>query len=509
MSKKPTVLLIMDGFGLAPAGEANAISCADTPRLDELFAAWPNTQLQASGLDVGLPDGQMGNSEVGHTNIGAGRVVYQDLPRISNAITDGSFFKNEAYISAMDSARDNGKKLHIAGLLSDGGVHSHIDHLFALLDMAKQRGLERVYVHALLDGRDVGPTTGVTYVRALEEKCAVLGLGSIATLQGRFYGMDRDKRWDRVAKGYAAMVGGQGVEASDPVKAVEDSYAAGVTDEFMLPTVCDKNGMIQPGDSVIFLNFRPDRAREITRALVDRTFDGFDRGFGWFPLHYVCTTQYDATITGVDIAFPPEEIEMTFGEYLGKLGKTQLRIAETEKYAHVTFFFNGGTETTYPGEDRVLVPSPKEFPTYDLIPEMSARPVTDECVKRILSGEYDAVICNLANCDMVGHTGVKAAAIKAVETVDECVGRIADATLEMGGFLLITADHGNADRIMKADGSPDTAHTTNPVPLIVVGAGKDIRLRPGRLCDLCPTMLSLMELEQPAEMTGVSLIEQV
>ena len=506
MSKKPIVLLIMDGFGLAPASEANAISCARTPRLDQLFAQYPNTQLQASGLDVGLPEGQMGNSEVGHTNIGAGRVVYQDLPRISNAVADGSFFENEAYRSAMLAARDAGKKLHIAGLLSDGGVHSHIEHLFALLKLAKRRGLTRVYVHALLDGRDVGPTTGAGYVKALADKCAELGVGSIATLQGRFYGMDRDKRWDRVEKGYAAMVYGEGVKADRPVKAVEDSYAAGVTDEFMLPTVCDESGTIGPGDSVIFLNFRPDRAREMTRALVDPAFDGFERRLGCFPLHYVCTTQYDASITGVDIAFPPEEIEMTFGEYLGKLGKRQLRIAETEKYAHVTFFFNGGTETTYPGEDRVLIPSPKEFPTYDLIPEMSARPVTDECVKRILSGEYDAVICNLANCDMVGHTGVKAAAIKAVETVDECVGRIADAALEMGGVILITADHGNADRIMKADGSPDTAHTTNPVPLIVAGAG-ELKLRPGRLCDLCPTMLAVMGLDQPAEMTGKSLIQ--
>ena len=506
MSKKPTVLLILDGFGLAPASEANAISCADTPRLDELFASWPNTQLQASGLDVGLPEGQMGNSEVGHTNIGAGRVVYQDLPRISNAVADGSFFENEAYASAMDDALEHGKKLHIAGLLSDGGVHSHINHLFALLEMAKRRGLTRVYIHALLDGRDVGPTTGVNYVRALADKCRELGVGSIATIQGRFYGMDRDKRWDRVEKGYAAMVGGHGEEADDPVKAVEASYAAGVTDEFMLPTVIDHQGMIQAGDSVIFLNFRPDRAREITRALVDRNFDGFPRGFGWFPLHYVCTTQYDATITGVDIAFPPEEIEMTFGEYLGKLGKTQLRIAETEKYAHVTFFFNGGTETTYPGEDRVLIPSPKEFPTYDLIPEMSARPVTDECVKRIRSGEYDAVICNLANCDMVGHTGVKSAVIKAVETVDECVGRITEATLKMGGVILITADHGNADRVMKSDGSPDTAHTTNPVPLIAVGAPEGVTLQPGRLCDLVPTMLDIMGLAQPAEMTGKSLI---
>ena len=507
MSKKPTVLLILDGFGLAPASEANAISCAETPRLDALFASYPNTQLQASGLDVGLPEGQMGNSEVGHTNIGAGRVVYQDLPRISNAIADGSFFENPAYRSAMEHARQIGSRLHIAGLLSDGGVHSHITHLFALLEMAKREGLKDVYVHALLDGRDVGPTTGAGYVKQLFDECARLGVGKIATIQGRFYGMDRDKRWDRVEKGYAAMVYGEGIQNPDPIGAVEESYKNGVTDEFVIPTVCDPDGVIRPGDSVIFLNFRPDRAREMTRALVDREFDGFERRNGWFPLCYVCTTQYDASIQGVEIAFPPEEIEMTFGEYLGKLGKRQLRIAETEKYAHVTFFFNGGTEATYPGEDRCLIPSPKEFPTYDLIPEMSARSVTDECVKRIESGEYDAVICNLANCDMVGHTGVKAAAVKAVETVDECVGRITDAALKMGGVVLVTADHGNADRIMKPDGSPDTAHTTNPVPLIVAGAG-ELKLRPGRLCDLCPTMLELMELPQPPEMTGKSLIEK-
>ncbi len=508
MNKKPTVLLIMDGFGLAPAGEANAISCADTPRLDRFFAECPNTQLDASGLAVGLPEGQMGNSEVGHTNIGAGRVVYQDLPRISNAIADGSFFENPAYRSAMLAAKSDGRKLHIAGLLSDGGVHSHIEHLFALLKMAKDLGLTRVYVHALLDGRDVGPTTGKGYVQALVDKCVELGVGSVATVQGRFYGMDRDKRWDRVEKGYAAMVCGEGLYDHDPVHAVEASYENGVTDEFVIPTVCDRDGMIGEGDSVIFLNFRPDRAREMTRALTDRDFDGFARPRGYFPLHYVCTTQYDAAIEGVDIAFPPEEINMTFGEYMGQLGKTQLRIAETEKYAHVTFFFNGGREEPYPGEDRCLIPSPKEFPTYDLIPEMSARPVTDECVSRIRSGKYDAVICNLANCDMVGHTGVKAAAIKAVETVDECVGRIADAALEAGGVILITADHGNADRIMKPDGSPDTAHTTNPVPLIAVGAPAGTKLRPGRLCDLVPTMLDLMHLAQPAEMSGRSLIEK-
>ena len=506
MKKKPTVLLIMDGFGIAAKSGANAISCADSPELDELFAHWPNTQLQASGLAVGLPEGQMGNSEVGHTNIGAGRVVYQDLPRISNAITDGSFFKNAAYLKAMANAREHGKKLHIAGLLSDGGVHSHISHLFALLKMAKEQGLTRVYVHALLDGRDVAPTSGAGYVQALVDECVALGVGSVATIQGRFYGMDRDKRWDRVEKGYAAMVYGEGVENHDPVAAVEESYKAGVTDEFVVPTVCDKDGSIEEGDSVIFLNFRPDRAREMTRALVDPDFDGFQRRKGCFPLCYVCTTEYDATIPHVEIAFPPETIEMTFGEYLGKLGKTQLRIAETEKYAHVTFFFNGGVEQSYPGEDRCLIPSPKQFPTYDLIPEMSAREVTAECVQRIRSGKYDVVICNLANCDMVGHTGVKAAAVKAVETVSECVGKITQAVLDMEGVVLITADHGNADRIAKPNGSPDTAHTTNPVPLIIVGAGKELQLREGRLCDLCPTMLDLMGLEKPAEMTGVSLI---
>ncbi len=504
MKKTPTVLLIMDGFGLAAPGPENAISCAATPVLDELERSCPHTQLQASGLDVGLPEGQMGNSEVGHTNIGAGRVVYQDLPRISNAIRDGSFFENPAYRRAMESCRQNGTVLHLVGLLSDGGVHSHNTHLYALLEMARRQKLERVYIHALLDGRDVGPATGAGYVRALTEECARIGVGKIATIQGRFYGMDRDKRWDRVEKGYNAMVCGEGEPGGDPVQAVEDSYRAGVTDEFVLPTVCDPEGTIGSGDSVIFFNFRPDRARELTRALVDPDFDGFVRKKGWFPLCFVCTTQYDAAIRGVSIAFPPEEVTMTFVEYLSRLGRTQLRIAETEKYAHVTFFFNGGTETAYPGEDRVLIPSPKEYPTYDLIPEMSARKVTDECVRRIESGRYDVVICNLANCDMVGHTGVKEAAVKAVETVDECVGRIVEAVKELGGVILITADHGNADRIMKPDGSPDTAHTTNPVPLIVCGA--EVRLRPGRLCDLCPTMLDLMGLEKPAEMTGESLI---
>ena len=506
MSKKPTMLLIMDGFGLAPAGEENAISCASTPRLDELFARYPHTQLQASGLAVGLPEGQMGNSEVGHTNIGAGRVVYQDLPRISNAVADGSFFENPAYKDAMAQCVKNGTRLHLAGLLSDGGVHSHITHLFALLEMARREGVKEVYVHALLDGRDVGPATGAGYVRALADEIARLGVGSIATVQGRFYGMDRDKRWDRVEKGYAAMVYGEGVSAGDPVAAVEESYRNGVTDEFVVPTVCDKNGVIRSGDSVIFINFRPDRAREITRALVDPAFDGFERRFGCFPLHYVCTTEYDATIPNVSVAFPAEEIEMTFGEYLGKLGKRQLRIAETEKYAHVTFFFNGGSEVTLPGEDRVLIPSPKEYPTYDLIPQMRANEVCEEVCKRIRSGKYDLVVVNYANCDMVGHTCVWDAILEAVRVTDKCVMETVKATAEAGGISIVTADHGNAEEVWNADGTPHTGHTTNPVPFLIRGA--DVALHDGRLADIAPTILSLMGLEQPPEMTGTTLIEK-
>ena len=505
--KKPTVLLILDGFGLAEPGENNAVSCARTPVLDALFAARPHTELSASGLDVGLPAGQMGNSEVGHTNIGAGRVVFQDLPRISRAIEDGEFFENPAYLAAADNARESGHALHIVGLLSDGGVHSHNTHLYALLKLARDRGVERVYIHALLDGRDVGPSTGRGYVQQLVDKCAEIGVGRIATLQGRFYGMDRDKRWERVEKGYAAMVYGEGEHCADPVEAVERSYEKGLTDEFMLPCVCDSAGCIGAGDSVIFLNFRPDRARELSHALTDVQFEGFERRCGRFPLTYVCTTEYDAALENVLVAFPPEEVRNTFGEVLSSRGLTQLRIAETEKYAHVTFFFNGGSEAVYPGEDRCLIPSPREYPTYDLIPEMSARQVAAECAARIRSGGYDAVICNLANCDMVGHTAVKNAVVKAVEVVDECVGVIAGAVEDMGGVLLITADHGNAERVAAPDGSPDTAHTTNPVPLILCGA--EGALRPGRLCDICPTMLALMGIPQPEEMTGESLLTKI
>ena len=497
--------MITAGFGVAAAGEYNAVSVAAAPHLDKLFARNPNTRLAASGEDVGLPAGQIGNSEVGHTNIGAGRVVYQDLPRISRAVADGSFFENPAYGAAMDAARESGHPVHVLGLLSDGGVHSHIEHLYALIEMAKRRGVKQCYVHAFLDGRDVPPSSGAGYVKALCDKCGELGYGKIATIQGRFWGMDRDKRWERLEKGYRAIVCGEGEVNADPVAAVEKSYAGGVTDEFVEPVICDPEGCVAAGDSVIFLNFRPDRAREMTWALTQEDFEGFERPRGFFPLHYVCTTQYDESLTELPIAFPPERVTMTLGEYASEKGLKQLRIAETEKYAHVTFFFNGGVEQSGEGEDRVLVPSPKTVPTYDLIPEMSAREVTEKAVESIRSGEYDLVIMNLANCDMVGHTGVMDAAVKAVETVDECVGKVEAAVDEVGGIFFATADHGNADCMRAPSGEAHTAHTTNPVPLIVKGLG-DIKLKEGRLADIAPTMLHAMGLEKPAEMTGNNLI---
>lgn len=501
----PSVLLILDGFGLGRQDETNAIYRARTPNLDRLFETCPHTTLSASGLDVGLPEGQIGNSEVGHTNIGAGRVVFQDLPRITRAIADGSFFENPAYCAAVDGARDSGKKLHLIGLLSDGGVHSHLSHILAAVELAKRRGLDRVWVHALLDGRDVPPKSGLGYVEQTQAALRDLGAGKIATVQGRFWGMDRDKRWDRVQKGYDAMVRGKGISEADPAEAVRASYAAGVTDEFVEPVVCDMAGRIESGDSVIFMNFRPDRARELTWALTGRLPEGHSMDTEALDLRYVCTTPYDEALP-LPVAFPKEEIHNTLGEYVSQMGLKQLRIAETEKYAHVTFFFNGGVERVYPGEDRVLVPSPKQVPTYDLIPEMSARQVTEECCRRIRSGEYALVVCNLANCDMVGHTGVMAAAIEAVEVVDECVGKIAEAVRDMGGTALITADHGNADCMVAEDGQPHTAHTTNPVPLIALGIAPDTKLRPGRLADLAPTLLALMGKNKPAEMTGESLI---
>ena len=503
MNKTPTTLIIMDGFGLTDSTIGNAVRAAKTPRLDQFFQEFAHTELQASGLDVGLPEGQMGNSEVGHTNIGAGRVVFQDLPRITKSIQDGDFFRNPAYCHAMDACKEKGTSLHLMGLLSDGGVHSHIQHLFALLKMAKERGLEKVYIHAFLDGRDVSPTSGVDYVAQTVEKCREIGVGKIATVMGRYYAMDRDKRWDRVEQAYDAMVYGESAVFNPvPVAAVKDSYAAGVTDEFVEPVVCDTDGTISDNDSVIFFNFRPDRAREITRTLVDPAFDGFTRQT--FPLTFVCNTEYDATMPNVEVAFPRVSVHNGLGEYLSQMGMTQLRIAETEKYAHVTFFFNGGSETVFPGEDRVLVPSPK-VATYDLQPEMSAPEVCAKCVERIESGAYDVIILNFANCDMVGHTGVYEAAVKAVETVDECVGKVVDATLKMGGIAMITADHGNAEQMEESDGSPMTAHTTNPVPFILCGAGSELR-KGGRLADIAPTILDVMGLACPPEMDGKSLI---
>lgn len=501
--KKPLLLMILDGFGIAPEN-GNAIAAAKKPNLDRLFRENPITQIGASGLDVGLPNGQMGNSEVGHTNIGAGRIVYQELTRITKSIEDGDFYENPALVNAVEKAKANGTSLHLIGLLSDGGVHSHNQHLYALLELAKRRGLSKVFVHALLDGRDVPPTSGKDFVADCQKKMNELGVGKIATVTGRYYGMDRDNRWERVSKAWAAMAKGEGAPSTDPVQSVADSYENGVTDEFVLPIVCCDDGRIEANDSVIFFNFRPDRARELTRAFVDPDFTGFERPDGLLPLTYVCLTQYDATMPNVDVAFHPQSLKNTLGEYLSDLGKTQLRIAETEKYAHVTFFFNGGVETVYPGEDRVLINSPK-VATYDMQPEMSAYDVTDALVEKIDSGAYDVIILNYANCDMVGHTGVFDAAKAAVEAVDTCVGRVMDAIARQNGVALITADHGNADKMYEDDGSPFTAHTTNPVPFCVVGYPCKLR-EGGRLADIAPTMLKILNLPQPKEMDGKSII---
>ncbi|MCR5636854.1 MAG: 2,3-bisphosphoglycerate-independent phosphoglycerate mutase [Clostridiales bacterium] len=504
--KKPLALIILDGFGIAPE-KGNAIKAAKKPNIDRLFSSNPITQIGASGMDVGLPDGQMGNSEVGHTNIGAGRIVYQELTRITKSIKDGDFFENPALTGAVDNAIKNNSALHLFGLLSDGGVHSHNTHMYGILELAKRKGLKEVYIHAFLDGRDVPPSSGADFVRECEEKVAEIGVGKIATVMGRYYAMDRDNRWERVEKAYSAIVYGKGNHCDSAVKAVEMSYADGVTDEFVIPTVIDGAKPIKANDSVIFYNFRPDRAREITRTFVDPEFNGFERKNGFFPLTYVCMTQYDATMPNVEIAFKPQSLKNTMGEYLSANGKTQLRIAETEKYAHVTFFFNGGVEKTYEGEDRVLVASPK-VATYDLQPEMSAYEVAEKCCERIESGKYDVIILNFANCDMVGHTGVFEAAVKAVEAVDECLGKVIASIEKMGGSAIITADHGNADRMYDVDGSPFTAHTTNPVPLCVVGYNCKLRQSGGRLADIAPTMLEMMNMPKPVEMDGVSLIEK-
>ena len=500
--KRQLILMILDGFGISNGGKS-AILEAKTPNIDKIFNSNPITKISASGLDVGLPEGQMGNSEVGHTNIGAGRIVYQDLTRITKSIKDGDFFENDAFISAINNAKANNTALHLMGLLSNGGVHSHNSHLYALLELAKRNGLHDVFVHAFMDGRDVSPTSGLNFIKECEEKMKEIGVGKIATVSGRYYAMDRDNRWDRVQKAYDAMSFGKGKVASSAIEAVEESYKENVTDEFIIPTVCQQGAEIKPNDSIIFFNFRPDRAREITRAFVQTDFDQFERNF--VPLTYVCMTEYDKTIEGVKVAFGPEELVNTFGEYISNKGLKQLRIAETEKYAHVTFFFNGGKETVYNGEERILIPSPK-VATYDLKPEMSAYEVTDKVVDSIESEKFDVIILNLANCDMVGHTGIFDAAVKAVETVDDCVGKIISAINDKNGIAIITADHGNADKMLDEEGNVFTAHTTNLVPFCIVGYDCELKDN-GRLSDISPTMLEILGFDKPSEMTGESLIK--
>ena len=510
MEKKTTMLMILDGFGINERTEGNAVKLANIPNINNLyFGKYPHTICHTSGRDVGLPDGKMGNSEVGHTNIGAGRIVYQELTRITKSIEDGDFFSNEELCKAIENCKKNNSKLHIMGLLSDGGVHSHQRHLYAILELAKRKGFEDVYVHCFLDGRDTPPASAENYILKLEEKMREKDLGKIATISGRFYAMDRDKRWQRIQKAYDAMVKGEGVKATSAVMAIEASYQKEVFDEFVEPTVI-YNGekpvaTIDNNDSVIFFNFRPDRAREITRTIVDQNFNEFETKD--LNVHFVCFTQYDETMPNVKIAFKPTNLKNTFGEYISKKGLKQLRIAETEKYAHVTFFFNGGNEKQYEGEDRILVPSPK-VETYDLKPEMSAYEVTEKVVEQIENEKYNSIILNFANPDMVGHTGSLNAAIKAVETIDECVGKIVDAVKKVQGVILITADHGNVEQMIDyKTGEPHTAHTTNPVPLILVGMG-EAKLKEGKLADLAPTMLDIMELDKPEEMTGESLIEK-
>ncbi|MGN2336864.1 2,3-bisphosphoglycerate-independent phosphoglycerate mutase [Clostridium cagae] len=509
MSKRPVMLMILDGFGIAPKSEGNAVSLAKKPNFDRLVANYPTSQLQASGLEVGLPEGQMGNSEVGHLNIGSGRIVYQELTRITKAIKDGDFFENESLMKAMTNAKNNNSALHLMGLLSDGGVHSHIEHLRGLLKFAKKEGIQNIYVHAFMDGRDVAPSSGKEFVEKTEAMMAEVGIGKMATISGRYYAMDRDNRWERVELAYNALVLGEGETANSAVEAMEKSYHDNKTDEFVLPTVVLENGAptatIKNGDSVIFFNFRPDRAREITRAINDKVFDGFKRET--LNLTFVTMTQYDKTLEGVEVAYKPQTLANTLGEYVSSKGLNQLRIAETEKYAHVTFFFNGGVEKENPGEERVVIPSPK-VATYDLKPEMSAYEVTDELLNRLDSDKYDMVILNFANPDMVGHTGVIPAAVKAIESVDECLGKIADKMLEKDGCLFITADHGNAETMIDfSTGNPFTAHTIDPVPFVWIAndtEGKTIK--DGKLADIAPTMLNQLGLEVPAEMTGENLV---
>lgn len=511
MRKKPTVLMILDGYGLNDKHEANAVYMAKTPRVDELMAKYPFVKGYASGLDVGLPDGQMGNSEVGHLNMGAGRIVYQELTRITKSIKDGDFYENEALLKAVHHAKEKGSDLHLWGLVSDGGVHSHNSHIYGLLELAKRNGLENVYVHCFLDGRDTPPASGKDYVAELQEKMNEIGVGKIATVHGRYYAMDRDNRWERISLSYDALVKGEGVMETNAVEAIGNSYAKDVNDEFVLPTVITTDGKptatVKPDDSVIFFNFRPDRARQLTRAFCDEEFTGFERVNGFMPLTYTCFTNYDVTIGNKIVAFKKEELNDTLGEYLAQNGLTQARIAETEKYAHVTFFFNGGVEEPNEGEERVLVPSPK-VATYDLQPEMNAHSVSEKLVAAIKGQKHDVIIVNFANPDMVGHTGVVEAAIKANEAVDQCVGEAVDALLEVDGQMFICADHGNSEQLVDyTTHQPFTAHTTNPVPFILVNADPSYTLAEnGKLADIAPTLLELMGLPQPEAMTGKSLI---
>ncbi len=505
---KPTMLIIMDGFGLNPDTYGNAIKAAKTPNLDEIFKKYPMTSLEASGLKVGLPEGQMGNSEVGHLNIGAGRIIYQDLTEITKSIEDGDFFNNRALLSAIDHVKENHSALHIFGLLSDGGVHSHIEHIKAILDLAKANKLPFVYLHCFMDGRDVPPTSGINYIKEIEDYMSKINLGEIGLVSGRYYAMDRDKRWERVEQAYDALTVPTIIKATDGSTAcalVQASYDCDVTDEFILPSMCSKHGCIKDGDSIIFANFRPDRAREITRAFVDPAFDGFERKVVIKNLKYVCMTEYDSTMPNVEIAFPPQTVKNTLGEYVSKLGLKQLRIAETEKYAHVTFFFNGGVEAPNKNEDRILIPSPK-VATYDMQPEMSAYDVTNRVKKEIEADKYDLIILNFANSDMVGHTGVFDAAVKAIETLDSCVKSIVDLVLEKGGQILLTADHGNSDVMLDANGAVVTAHSTNPVPLVHIAKDPREFKGQGKLADIAPTLLTLMGISVPDEMNGEVLV---
>jgi len=508
---RPVALVILDGWGINDVCQGNAACQAETPNLDALLSAYPSTRIGASGGDVGLPEGQMGNSEVGHLNIGSGRIVYQDLTRIGKSIEDGSFSDNPVLGEAMEKIREKGGKLHLMGLLSDGGVHSHNTHLYALVEMGKRFGIDDICVHAFMDGRDTPPKSGIDYLAQLEEKLAEIGAGRIATVIGRYFAMDRDNRWDRVERAYRAMTEGEGKPASDAAEAIGDAYSEGQTDEFVEPRIVRRQGapagMVEDGDGIVFFNFRSDRAREVTRAFTAKDFDGFARQEVPDLSAYVCMSEYDETFD-LPVAFPPETYPEILGEVLGAAGKTQLRIAETEKYAHVTFFFNGGREKPFPGEERVLIPSPKEVATYDQKPEMSAPEVTDELIRRIGEDKYDVIVLNYANPDMVGHTGILPAAIRAMEAVDECIGRVVDAVLEAGGRLIITADHGNCEQMVDGKGEPHTAHTARPVPLILVDPDRrQARLRAGILADIAPTILDLLGLEKPAVMSGRSLLE--